>query len=169
MREVNGFLRQLIIFAKGGPEIGSIAIGHLPQAAIKGAGGTYYLSKGRPLMQNILLIIHLILALALIALILLQRSEGGGLGIGGGAGGTSARPPATPLTKLTWALASGFLFTSLALTVLAVSSSGGRSVIDGVTIEEPSANGVVLPPALEGGLLPPSSSDAPAIPPAPVE
>ena len=35
-------------------------------------------------MENIVLIVHLILALCLIAVVLLQRSEGGGLGMGGG-------------------------------------------------------------------------------------
>ena len=35
-------------------------------------------------MENVVLIIHLLLALALIAVVLMQRSEGGGLGIGGG-------------------------------------------------------------------------------------
>ncbi len=38
-------------------------------------------------MQNVVLIIHLLLAVTLIGLVLLQRSEGGGLGIGGGGGG----------------------------------------------------------------------------------
>ena len=34
-------------------------------------------------MQNVVLIIHLLLAVTLIGLVLLQRSEGGGLGMGG--------------------------------------------------------------------------------------
>ena len=34
-------------------------------------------------MENVLLIIHLIIALILIGAVLLQRSEGGGLGVGG--------------------------------------------------------------------------------------
>ena len=33
-------------------------------------------------MQNVVLIIHLLLAISLIGLVLLQRSEGGGLGMG---------------------------------------------------------------------------------------
>ncbi len=33
-------------------------------------------------MENVVLIIHLILALGLIAIVLMQRSEGGGLGMG---------------------------------------------------------------------------------------
>ena len=35
-------------------------------------------------MENVVLIIHLLLALGLIAVVLMQRSEGGGLGMGGG-------------------------------------------------------------------------------------
>ncbi|RZV99780.1 MAG: preprotein translocase subunit SecG, partial [Rhodobacteraceae bacterium] len=37
-------------------------------------------------MENVVLVIHLILALGLIGVVLLQRSEGGGLGLGGGGG-----------------------------------------------------------------------------------
>ncbi|MEM6482751.1 MAG: preprotein translocase subunit SecG, partial [Pseudomonadota bacterium] len=33
-------------------------------------------------MENVILLIHLLLALALIGVVLLQRSEGGGLGMG---------------------------------------------------------------------------------------
>lgn len=81
-------------------------------------------------MENLVLVIHLILALCLIAVVLLQRSEGGALGIGGGGGGmVSARGAATALSKVTWMLAIGFICTSITLTVL----SGGRtgSVVDG--------------------------------------
>jgi preprotein translocase subunit SecG len=37
-------------------------------------------------MENVVLIIHLFLALGLIAVVLMQRSEGGGLGMGGNSG-----------------------------------------------------------------------------------
>ena len=89
-------------------------------------------------MENVLLIVHLIIALFLIAVVLLQRSEGGALGIGGGGGGlVSARGAATALSKVTWALAVGFLCTSIMLTIV---SGGGRetgSVFDGeAAIEE---------------------------------
>ena len=63
-------------------------------------------------MENVILIVHLIIAFCLIAIVLLQRSEGGGLGIGGGGGGVmSGRSAATALGKLTWAFAivTGFL------------------------------------------------------------
>lgn len=81
-------------------------------------------------MATVVLIIHLFLAIFLIAVVLLQRSEGGALGIGGGGGGlVSARGAATALSKITWALALGFLCTSLALTILA-GSSGQSSIFD---------------------------------------
>lgn len=92
-------------------------------------------------MENILLIIHLILALFLIAVVLLQRSEGGALGIGGGGGGMmSARGAATALSKVTWGLATAFIATSLALTILAASQSGERSVVEGVSTAVPEAD-----------------------------
>jgi preprotein translocase subunit SecG len=82
-------------------------------------------------MENIILTIHLILALGLIGVVLLQRSEGGGLGIGGGGGGAmSGRAAATALAKMTWILAIGFLITSLTLTVIAAKNAGGSSVLD---------------------------------------
>ncbi|MEQ3755364.1 MAG: preprotein translocase subunit SecG, partial [Planktomarina sp.] len=63
-------------------------------------------------MQNVVLIIHLLLAISLIGLVLLQRSEGGGLGMGGGGAGggaMSGRAAASALTKLTWGLAIAFI------------------------------------------------------------
>ena len=89
-------------------------------------------------MENVVLIIHLIIAVFLIAVVLLQRSEGGALGIGGGGGGlVSARGAATALSKVTWALAIGFLCTSIILTIL----SGGRtdSIFDGAAADEDGA------------------------------
>jgi preprotein translocase subunit SecG len=96
-------------------------------------------------MQNIILIIHLILALCLIGVVLLQRSEGGALGIGGGGGGlVSQRGAATALSKVTWALAIGFLVTSVTLTILA-GSGGTGSVLDTAPV---SAEGAVELPVL---------------------
>ena len=84
-------------------------------------------------MQNVVLIIHLLLAVTLIGLVLLQRSEGGGLGMGGGGGGggaMSGRAAASAMTKLTWILAIAFICTSLGLTILQVQKSSGSSVLD---------------------------------------
>lgn len=85
-------------------------------------------------MQNVILIVHLVLAICLIAAVLLQRSEGGALGIGGGGGGgmTSMRSQATALTKLTWGIAVAFLATSITLAILAGNDPTGGSVLDAV-------------------------------------
>ncbi|MEE2774833.1 MAG: preprotein translocase subunit SecG [Pseudomonadota bacterium] len=82
-------------------------------------------------MSNVLLTIHLILALLLISAVLLQRSEGGGLGSTGGDGNAlmSGRSAATAMTKLTWLLATAFLCTSIALTVLSAKKASVSSII----------------------------------------
>jgi len=115
-------------------------------------------------MQNVILIIHLILALCLIGAVLLQRSEGGALGIGGGGGGlVSQRSAATALSKITWALAVGFLCTSIMLTVLA-RGGGTGSILEGLQQPE---SGTPQPeltiPVPSGDLLPPAET-VPAAP-----
>lgn len=93
-------------------------------------------------MQNVVLIVHLLLAVSLIGIVLLQRSEGGGLGIGGGGAGggaMSGRAAASALGKATWILAIAFICTSIALTVLQASDSAGSSVVDNLAV--PTADG----------------------------
>ena len=97
-------------------------------------------------MTQVLLVVHLLLALALIGVVLLQRSEGGGLGIGGGGGGggggmsgfLTGRGTANLLTRTTAILAACFMMTSLALTILAGGASGRRSIIDELPATAPS-------------------------------
>lgn len=119
-------------------------------------------------MENVLLVLHLIIAICLIAAVLLQRSEGGALGIGGGGGGmVSSRGAATALSKLTWGLAVAFITTSITLAILAGGNPTARSVLDEMPVED--AGGIALP------ALPPApdeSSDGPVLPtlpPAPAE
>jgi len=83
-------------------------------------------------MNNIILTIHLILALLLISAVLMQRSEGGGLGSTGGSDGglMSGRSAATAMTKLTWFFASAFLLTSITLTVIAANDASKKSIIN---------------------------------------
>jgi len=117
-------------------------------------------------MENVVLIIHLLLALGLIGVVLLQRSEGGGLGMGGGGGGAvSGRSAATALGKVTWFLAICFICTSIALTVIAAEKSGGSSVVD--RIGNGTGNTASEPAEVPSGnsLLPPSSdTEAPLVP-----
>jgi len=118
-------------------------------------------------MENVVLVIHLIVALCLIGIVLMQRSEGGGLGMGGGGGGgvMSGRSAATALGKLTWGFAIAFIATSIALTIFAARNSADTSVIDRLGIEQPAP--ATPAPALPTGsdLLPPVSGDAPLLPP----
>jgi len=116
-------------------------------------------------MQNIILVIHLILALSLIGIVLMQRSEGGGLGMGGG-GNMSGRPPANAMTKLTWIIAVGFIATSISLVILSARENSSDSVLERAGTETTqSAPEAPASPALGNNLLPPSADDAPATPP----
>ena len=106
-------------------------------------------------MQNVVLIIHLLLAVTLIGLVLLQRSEGGGLGMGGGGGAMTGRAAGSAMTKLTWVLAIAFICTSLSLTILQVQKSSGSSVLDQLM---PGSEQSSAPSAED--LLPPSGTDS---------
>lgn len=119
-------------------------------------------------MENVILVVHLILAVCLIGVVLLQRSEGGGMGLGGGGGVMTGRQAATALGKLTWAFAIAFLVTSLTLTVIAAQNSSTSSVLDRIgngpaTSEPTEVPDSALPPI--GDLLPPVDGDSPALPP----
>ena len=97
-------------------------------------------------MIQVLLVVHLLIALAMIGVVLLQRSEGGGLGIGGGGGGgggmsgfLTGRGTANLLTRTTAILAAIFMVTSLTLTILSTGGSERRSILDDLstTLDEP--------------------------------
>ncbi len=115
-------------------------------------------------MENVILIVHLILALCLIGVVLLQRNEGGG-GLLGGGGPVTGRAAVTPLGKLTWAFGVAFVVTSLALTITAAQNAAGTSVLDRVIDAPTTADGdaPALPPAED--LLPPALDDGPLVPP----
>ena len=114
-------------------------------------------------MENIVLTVHLLLALSLVGVVLLQRSEGGGLGLGGGGGGDgimSGRTAASALSKVTWVLAICFIITSLTLTIIAANNTAGSSVIDRLTATDPAKEGTTpMLPDVEL-VLPPSKDDS---------
>ena len=87
-------------------------------------------------MENVLLIIHLILALILIGAVLLQRSEGGGLGVGGDNNFMANRSATTAVNKLTWIIATLFFITSMTLTIIAANESSNQSILDNNNIDE---------------------------------
>ena len=116
-------------------------------------------------MENVVLIIHLLLALGLIAVVLMQRSEGGGLGMGGGGGAVSSRAAATAITKLTWILGVAFIITSITLTVIVAQKSSGASVIDRLGGSAPAASQSESDTPSGESLLPPTADDnAPLVP-----
>jgi preprotein translocase subunit SecG len=117
-------------------------------------------------MENVVLIVHLLLALSLIGVVLIQRSEGGGLGMGGGGGVATGRAPATPLGKVTWLLAIAFIATSMTLTIFAASRTENASVVDRIQ-DVPSRPAPAIPDGDD--LLPPSlgttgGGNAPLVP-----
>jgi preprotein translocase subunit SecG len=91
-------------------------------------------------MTNILLTLHVIIALALIIVILLQRSDGGALGgIGGGVsfgGILSSRGSANFMTRLTAILAAAFIANSLGLAVLESGNKTDESILENINDEE---------------------------------
>lgn len=116
-------------------------------------------------MENVVLIIHLLLALGLIAIVLMQRSEGGGLGMGSGGGAVAGRSAATAMGKLTWILAIAFICTSMALTVIAAQKSAGTSVIDRLGSQAPAAEKPAQPEnPLGNDMLPPSADGETPLP-----
>ncbi|MFA9231481.1 MAG: preprotein translocase subunit SecG [Microgenomates group bacterium] len=120
-------------------------------------------------MENIVLTVHLILALLMIGVVLLQRSEGGGLGMGSGGGGgaISGRAAATALGKITWVLAACFIATSITLTIMAANRAGSDSVANQLGIDAPAsatAPATDTPAVKPEDLLPPVPADAPATP-----
>ncbi len=83
-------------------------------------------------MAEIVLIVHLILAISLVVAVLLQRSEGGALGIGGGnmGGLMTARGSTSLLTRATGIIAALFITTSLILAILSANQSKPTSIMD---------------------------------------
>ena len=119
-------------------------------------------------MQEVILVIHLILALTIIILVLLQRSSGGGLGIGGGGGGlgdfATARGTANILSKTTTICAFLFFATSLSLALIAKNTTGRGGLLEEFAPTQ--ANGPVLPGAPDTAT--PDTSAPAAVPEPPV-
>ncbi len=88
-------------------------------------------------MENIILTIHIILAVLLIGSVLMQKSEGGALGIGTGSDSLmSSRSAGNFLTKFTSIVALLFVITSISLTAIHREDSKSNSVIDKIEKKE---------------------------------
>ena len=86
-------------------------------------------------MTQVILVIHVLLAISMICVVLLQRSEGGALGIGGGGGFMSGRSTSNLLTRATAVLAGLFMLTSLSLTIMAGNRGDQPSIVDEIQTE----------------------------------
>ncbi len=125
-------------------------------------------------MQQVVLVIHLLLAVALVGVVLLQKSEGGGLGMGGGGGGMSGfmtgRSQANLLTRATAILATLFMVTSLGLAWLASDTTRPTSILDTPVTQEGVPSPAIAPeptPAPESVPAPGTGSGASGDQPAP--
>lgn len=127
-------------------------------------------------MLNVLLVIHLLVALAMILLILVQRTaqDGGGLTGGGTMGGVfTARGSANVLTRTTAVLATIFIMSSLGLTWLA--GKDGAQRVDVKALVPPAASAPAAPQTAPQNAVPPQpltakdvKPEAPVVPKVPM-
>ena len=97
-------------------------------------------------MENIILIIHVVMAVLLIGSVLLQRSEGGALGIGAGNDSLmSSRSAGNFLTKFTTIMAILFIATSISLTIIHKKTNPSGSIIDKIEKLEKQDNSPKIP------------------------
>jgi preprotein translocase subunit SecG len=119
-------------------------------------------------VENVVLTVHLILAVLLTGVVLLQRSEGGGLGMGGGGGGVmTGRQAANALTRLTWIFGIALFVTSIALTIIAARQVSNSSIMDQLGV--PASRQESTLPQVPAYEPPPSTGTTgdPLTPPAP--
>ena len=84
-------------------------------------------------MDNFILVLNIILAFLLVVIILLQKSEGGALGLGASQESfISSRSAGSFLTKATAIIATLFIITSIALTILSQDEISTTSVLEKV-------------------------------------
>jgi len=123
-------------------------------------------------IMQIVLVLHLIIALSIIAVVLLQPAEAGGLT--GNAGSMSnmmtPRRSADALTRLTTILAGCFFLTSLLLAILAGHSPKPKSILDvansatSIEANAPAADGTSAAETPAEEAVPPAVPETPKAP-----
>ncbi len=117
-------------------------------------------------MVNVVLAIHLMIALAIIGLVLLQKTDSSAMGgMGGGVSMNNLTRPRSrpnPLTRATTFMGIAFFATSLGLAVIAKNQAGSTSILD-----LPSSEGAAVPSVSESVQVPTESSSESAAPLAP--
>ena len=124
-------------------------------------------------MQNVLLVIHLMVAIALIGVVLMQRSaqDGGGLMGGGGTMGGlfTSRGSANLLSRTTAVLATLFIVLSLALAIIAGQSHGAKTIAEQLEAAPVATDkGIQSPAPAEAAKEEPAAPVVPAAPSVPV-
>ena len=116
-------------------------------------------------MQEVVLVIHLILAVSIIGLVLLQRSSGGGLGTGGAGLGdfATARGAASAISRATMIFAFLFFGTSITLAIIAGKNVNNNGLLADYSNAPANAEAPVMPAAPNSD----SSTPAPEAPVAP--
>jgi preprotein translocase subunit SecG len=111
-------------------------------------------------MTATLLVIHILLAIALVGVILMQRTSSDGGGLTGGSssmgGLMTVRGTANLLTRTTSFLATGFIITSILLTILGGTATRARSITEDVkpaAAETPMPTENPLVPGADKGVL----------------
>jgi len=112
-------------------------------------------------MVQVLVVVHLLIAIIMIALILLQKNEGGAAGAGFSAASSVAsmnqvRARPNPLSRATTILGICFFATSLGLALLAKPSDRASSSMFTPQVDGPSV------PKLDDSALPSVPADAPS-------
>ncbi|MFM9889925.1 MAG: preprotein translocase subunit SecG [Rickettsiales bacterium] len=107
-------------------------------------------------MEQVLLVVHVIIATGLIGLVLLQRSESDGFGLGSGSNANlmSGRSAANLMTRATAIMAAIFIINSLVLSILA-SHHKPASIVDAIKAQQegeatPISGAPAVPLANEG-------------------
>tara|TARA_B100001559_G_C15874831_1_gene337999 strand:- start:51 stop:350 length:300 start_codon:yes stop_codon:yes gene_type:complete len=91
-------------------------------------------------MENFILIINIILAVLLVGIILIQKSEGGALGLGVSQDSfVSSRSAGNFFTKMTVIIATLFIITSIALTIMSREQISSISVLEKIEEKQDSS------------------------------
>ncbi len=103
------------------------------------------------MLHNVLLIIHLLVAVGVVALVLIQQGKGAdaGAAFGGGASSTvfGSQGSSSFLTRATGILATIFFITSLSLAYLSIQNVEPTSVVDTVIEQKIDVPAVETKPA----------------------
>ncbi|MHB8454220.1 MAG: preprotein translocase subunit SecG [Acidiferrobacterales bacterium] len=117
-------------------------------------------------MKDLLLIVHVLVAIGIVGLVLIQQGKGADMGAAFGSGASQtlfgARGSATFLSRMTAVLATIFFLTSLVLTVVYTHEVRTKSVT-----QEVPANSVPTVPAAPSApspVVPASPNGVPAVP-----